>query len=103
MKNYTTSNSIQEYMKKVCIAGAEQFKQDNQEVVIQNENIYDWNGTLSFTLSINAKENTGLMCLFNKAWVVTIGRRGAVSSKKIGVGMGDKTEPMKRNKYCTFI
>ena len=103
-KVYTTANANQLHLKDRCLESAKQYMQDYQHVEITHETIYEWDGTTSFIISVNAKPNTGLMCLLNKSWIINISRRGTVRSKRIGVSLAGKSEPkLKVNKHLLFI
>lgn len=101
-KTYTKANSTQLEQKQMCIDSANQYKGESYHVELSHESIYDFNGCLSFVLSINANAGTGLLCLTNKSWIVNISRGGTVRSKRICTG-NDLESPMKRNKHRLFI
>lgn len=99
-KTYTEPNKTQVYYRDFCLKGAKDklASPELHDVTITNEQVWEFNGNLSFILSIKAKPNTGMLFICDKSWHVVIGRRGSVKSQ-----LFHKESRLTRNKYCIFI
>ncbi len=95
---FEKANSTQLYYRDLCLKNATENSSEYKSVTIRNERVSPLKGELTFFLSREAKENTGLLCLTDKTWFVRIGRRGRVGSTL----MYEKKVIEKNNKYCTF-
>jgi hypothetical protein len=98
-------NKTQDYYKNLCIENAKKYCGEHYEVKVSHESVYEWNGTYSFILNIDTKEEyrNSLLILFDKSWLVTITKRGVVHSKKIHSYQDSGDKNFKRNKSCIFI
>ena len=103
-KPFKQANDVQKEMQRRCIEAATYYSNDRFTVTASYEQVYEYKGQLCFVLSVEAKPNTGLLCLCNKSWIVEIGRRGQVKSKKIiGGNTPAASAKLKVNKHIIFI
>jgi hypothetical protein len=100
-KKFTTANKTQLSLMQTCldnlIANCKEIN-DYFECSIESQNVYDFNGALTFILKKNAKDGTGMLFMLDKSWLVKIGRRGKVSS----LDTCDRDSKMKPNNRLYF-
>lgn len=102
MRNtFATPTERQLYLRDKCLENAQKYCSEYFEAKISMESVYDFDGTFTFLLNISAKQDTGLLFLTNKCYIVTIGRRGKVMSRKISPIKEEEKVP-RSNKYLIF-
>lgn len=89
-------NKSQELTKEYVIELAKEAMSEHQSVSISNEELWSFNGVLAFAIHIKANENTGALCIVDKAFFVTIGRKGAIKSRRIVYITSEKETKMRK-------
>ena len=99
-KIYTKPNELQLEIRDQCVVNAKQYLHKDQDLKIINVTLWDFNGTYAFTMSVEAKPNTGMLGMLNQLFSVHITKRGAVQSSTTGI---HTNKGFKRNKHLIFI
>jgi hypothetical protein len=84
----------------MCVENAKHHAGEHYDVFIKDEQVYAWDGTMVFTLHIKPKFGV-LGNHKEKSWLVKIGRKGAVYSKRVGTRK--VVEAWIRNKEICFM
>ncbi len=100
-RNFTKATPRQLQLMQECLDSLKSnTTTDLWDCSVEDKQVYDFNGTLSFTLRRRAKSDESVLSIYDSMWLVTIGRRGKVESIEIGFGLGN--EKRKANPNLRF-
>jgi len=104
MKQYTTATKYQLQLKEEIIEAAKMgcTSPEYFDIEVSYERIFLYSGALCFVLRSKAKENTGMLYMCERSYMVEIGRRGAVKTARINYDNNDVKLRSNKNYIFTF-